>query len=327
MTPMEIALLIIGVIIFVLSFFLPDGKVKKTEKQIEEEQEEIRKLMEQELDGMKLKVNEATNDSVDYAVDRAERSLEKVSNEKIMAVNEYSQTIIEEINKNHQEVMFLYDMLKDKHTDLTNSVREADAKAKEIQNLSASAANASKGLQQELTVVAVTKKGLTDEQKAVFDEVEPSGTATIPAQNKAASGAVSVSMQNGIAQGQTPQARPRLASAAVQQSIMSSLAKDGPTVAAQPAAQPSGNIVYDVMSGTSFSQNGGGYVANGPSSPGRQIPPSAVAATTPEQTPQEVNNNNRRILELHKQGMSTVDIAKELKLGVGEVKLVIDLFK
>ena len=39
------------------------------------------------------------------------------------------------------------------------------------------------------------------------------------------------------------------------------------------------------------------------------------------------DNNNDRILELHKKGKSNVAIAKELGLGVGEVKLVIDLFK
>ena len=38
-------------------------------------------------------------------------------------------------------------------------------------------------------------------------------------------------------------------------------------------------------------------------------------------------NNNERILELHNQGKSNVAIAKELGLGVGEVKLVIDLFE
>jgi DNA-binding NarL/FixJ family response regulator len=38
-------------------------------------------------------------------------------------------------------------------------------------------------------------------------------------------------------------------------------------------------------------------------------------------------NNNDRILALHKEGKSNMAIAKELGLGVGEVKLVIDLFK
>ena len=42
---------------------------------------------------------------------------------------------------------------------------------------------------------------------------------------------------------------------------------------------------------------------------------------------QESRNSNEKILALHREGMSNVAIAKELGLGVGEVKLVIDLFK
>ena len=44
-----------------------------------------------------------------------------------------------------------------------------------------------------------------------------------------------------------------------------------------------------------------------------------------QETVQE--NNNDKILRLHKEGKSSVAIAKELGLGVGEVKLVINLFK
>ena len=38
-------------------------------------------------------------------------------------------------------------------------------------------------------------------------------------------------------------------------------------------------------------------------------------------------NSNEAILKLHKEGKSNMAIARELGLGVGEVKLVIDLFK
>ena len=40
-----------------------------------------------------------------------------------------------------------------------------------------------------------------------------------------------------------------------------------------------------------------------------------------------MENNNDEILRLHREGKSKVAIAKELGLGVGEVKLVIDLFE
>ena len=135
MSPMEIALLVTGVIIFVISFVMPEVPMKKSDREIAAEKEEARRLVEQEVDTMRLRVGEATNETVGFAVDKAERSLEKVSNEKIMAVGEYAETVLEEINKNHQEVMFLYDMLKDKQTDLNNTIREADAAVKEIESV------------------------------------------------------------------------------------------------------------------------------------------------------------------------------------------------
>lgn len=45
------------------------------------------------------------------------------------------------------------------------------------------------------------------------------------------------------------------------------------------------------------------------------------------QGPNDGHNSNERILELHKAGKSNMAIAKELGLGLGEVKLVIDLFE
>ena len=42
---------------------------------------------------------------------------------------------------------------------------------------------------------------------------------------------------------------------------------------------------------------------------------------------EDMGNHNQRILELYKQGKSYVEIARELGLGLGEVKLVIELFR
>ncbi|MFT3985662.1 MAG: DUF6115 domain-containing protein [Lachnospiraceae bacterium] len=219
MTPMEIALLITGVIIFVISFFLPDRAVAKSAKEKEQEQEEIRRIMEKELDGMKLRVNEATDDTIEYAMEKTERSLERLSNEKIMAVNEYSGTIMEEINKSHKEVMFLYDMLSDKQVDLKNTVRKAEATAKEVEK--------------NLNVIPVSRG---DREAFAEKSKEPVRTEAI---EKPAKTSVKPAEKKNSADG----------------------------------------------------------------------------------------NHNQRILELYQHGKSNVDIAKELNLGVGEVKLVIDLFK
>ncbi|MBR5407461.1 MAG: hypothetical protein IK111_07440 [Lachnospiraceae bacterium] len=96
--------------------------------------DEIRRITDKEYDSMSLKVKEATDGAIEYAMEKSERGLEKISNEKIMAVSEYSNTIMEEINKSHKEVMFLYDMLTDKQTDLKNTVRKAEATAKEVES-------------------------------------------------------------------------------------------------------------------------------------------------------------------------------------------------
>lgn len=56
MTPLGIGLLAVGIIVIIASFFVPDKEDRDDKKDIEKKQEQIRKLMERELDGMKLPV-------------------------------------------------------------------------------------------------------------------------------------------------------------------------------------------------------------------------------------------------------------------------------
>lgn len=53
----------------------------------------------------------------------------------------------------------------------------------------------------------------------------------------------------------------------------------------------------------------------------------ALTAAVTEQAEDSAANNNERILRLYREGKTNIQIAKELGLGVGEVKLVIDLYK
>ena len=52
--------------------------------------------------------------------------MEKLSNEKIMAIDEFSNTVLDKIYKNHEEAVFLYDMLNNKHIQLKNSMTEME---------------------------------------------------------------------------------------------------------------------------------------------------------------------------------------------------------
>ena len=328
MTPMEIALLVLGVIIFVISFLMPDVPLKKSDRELAAEQEEARRIVEQEVDTMRLRVGEATNDTVEFAVEKAERSLEKVSNEKIMAVGEYAGTVLEEINKSHQEVMFLYDMLKDKQTDLTNTIREADAAAKEIETISHSARDASETLLRGMSVASVSQKGLTSEQKSVFDNlVIPDAPPVIfregpaapapeqaPAENKeqAKGGALT----RGRALTQSKIEAQLLGIDRPEDAIAKAITADAP----QPVKE---KVVYDILSGGAYQ---GGTIVN-VESPAEGAATAADFEAMSRDDTQAPANNNDKILAMANQGLDTVQIAKTLGLGVGEVKLVLDLFR
>ena len=133
MDTMEIVLLIAGVIIFILSFLIPDKKGDGSGISKALAEEEIKKMVGEEFVAIKGHVDEVVEEAVTYAIEKTERSLERLSNEKIMAVSEYSDTVLSEIHKNHEEAMFLYDMLNSKHTNLKNTVSEVNRTVKEAE--------------------------------------------------------------------------------------------------------------------------------------------------------------------------------------------------
>ncbi|MBO4903720.1 MAG: hypothetical protein J5367_00700 [Lachnospiraceae bacterium] len=313
MSPMEIALLVVGVIIFVISFMMPEVPMKKSDREIAAEKEEARRLVEQEVDTMRLRVGEATSETVGYAVDKAERSLEKVSNEKIMAVGEYAETVLGEINKNHQEVMFLYDMLKDKQTDLTNTIREADAAAHKIEDISHNAIDASETLLRGMSVASVSQKGLTAEQKSVFDDlVIPDPEPVVFKKNDPEPPDTGV--KRGKALTQSKIEAQLLGIKGPEDAIAKAITADAP----EPVKE---KVVYDILSGGAYKE---GNIVN-------VSAPAAGAATAADfeamAGDSPAGNNNDKILAMAANGLDTVQIAKTLGLGVGEVKLVLDLFR
>lgn len=125
MTAVEIFLIVVGVIMMIASFFvmekLTNSEVKKMAELSTEEIERIlernMKVAEQKIDDM---IDGVIEQSIEQSTEKVERALDKEANEKIKAINEYSDTVLESINKTHNEVMFLYSMLNDKHSELTN---------------------------------------------------------------------------------------------------------------------------------------------------------------------------------------------------------------
>ncbi len=259
----EIVLLIIGGIILVLSFVLPVWKEKTEKKEPQIDKGQIKELVEKEVEEAKKRIGDIVDETVTYSMEKTERSMERLANEKIMAVNEYSDLVLENINKNHNEVIFLYDMLNDKHENLVNTVSEAGKVAKEIkQVVKQPEEEISKAEKKSVPAAAkFPKEETVAEKKAeseaeVFVPIAPEKVTVKKSGRRKAADAVKTKVVGGEVE-----------------------------VKSEPAK----------------SEHGG-----------------------KEET---VRNSNEKILSLHKEGKSQTAIAKELGLGVGEVKLVIDLFE
>jgi len=250
MTTLEIILLILGVIIFIGSFIVPESKTEMEEVDKQLTQEQIQEMLKDEVKSVRSQVEDTVEETVSYSMERTERALERITNEKLTAISEYTETVLNDIHKGHEEVLFLYDMLNDKHQNIKETASEVNKAVKEANEVV-----------QEADIV---KKEVTEAAQALDEAFKPMEISSFEVLGQAT-----------VEEVKQPEKRHEKK---VKQ----------PKKAEVPAADIS--LQFDV-------------------------------------TQEASDNNNERILELHKKGKSNVAIAKELGLGVGEVKLVIDLFK
>lgn len=217
MTGIEIVLFLTGVVFMVGSFFIAE-KLSPSElsKVAELSEDELKKIINRGIDNANSKIEDAIDGQIDMSMDKVDRGLEKETNEKIMAISEYSDTVLENINKAHNEIMFLYSMLNDKHTELTGMTSDLQRLAADVRNL----------------------------QESI----------TVPVENT-------------------------------------------------PVMEPVKERAVEIV-------------------------PTAEKESMPEEKALPDNDNHKvEILSMHKQGMSEIEIARKLEMGVGEVRLVIGLYR
>lgn len=220
MTPVEITLIIIGIVFVLGSFFIKDKLSRKDLDTITDlTEKELKIIVDKQLQDANHKVVDFVDEAIDATSDKTKRDIERTTNEKIMAINEYSDTVLDSINKSHNEVMFLYSMLNDKHSELTGLCGQLQRYSDKIQTMI--------------------------EEENLLEKTQEAS-------------------ENG----------------GVVETV---------SIVEETEEKPEMDFVSEIH--------------------------------TSEQ------NHNIRILELHNSGYSDVDIAKELNLGLGEVKLVIGLFK
>lgn len=135
MNLLEIALIIIGIVIILISALLVDKSQKSPVAAEKRDFSFDASLTEEDKKKLMNKLEELLADVSEEVIVRTDDTLSKISNEKIMAVNEFSEQILEKINRNHEEVVFLYNMLNDKEKELKLTVKEIDNAKKKIEDL------------------------------------------------------------------------------------------------------------------------------------------------------------------------------------------------
>ncbi len=247
MTTIEIILLLVGCVFMIGSFFISE-KLSSSElnKIAELSEDELKKIIEREVNNAGTQMDDVIEQKIEEAGEQAERAMEKESNEQIMQIHEYSETVMESMKKTHDEIMFLYSMLNDKHTEMTSMTGDLQRLAADIRNL-----------QENMSAKAGT---------SIRKPVAESHVVQQP-----------VMKQNAVVQPMTE------------------------TIDVQPEPEVQVNRFQEIQEPEQKSEK----------------PETADAQ----------GMSNDMILKLYEQGLSKVEIAKQLGRGLGEVNLVIELYK
>ena len=346
----EIILIVAGVAAIILA-----GKELDEEDKLLMERE-IRELVRREVEDQKETIENMVDDTVDNSLGRTERAMERISNEKLSAIGEYSDTVINDIHKNHDEVMFMYDMLNDKHKNLTSVVTEVTKRADEAKQAVLDAEATARDARQEADAFRAARE---ENVRAIFLDTEEDKLSGIhiPYKEKPVSGIQRVAEAKQLTIEQTPVEGPEPISAPeeVATSIPAGTEYEPrvvkPETSPEPAAVESGyvdesnlkelkelsQIRAEIISAEKASSLH--VIGNTSKEPAANTTAKVVSINeaarpsrrdNPDRNMQELTANdpisqNRQIIEMHKAGKSNMVIARELGLGIGEVKLVIDL--
>ena len=123
MLAVEIVLIVVGTICICASFFVAKKKGTRAEDDLEQvhgadlwtekDEEVIIKHIDDILEKRGVELVETTEDQMN-----------RICNEKIMAIDEFSKPLMEKIHTNHEEVVFMYNMLGEKQKELKTMMQD-----------------------------------------------------------------------------------------------------------------------------------------------------------------------------------------------------------
>lgn len=285
MTAFEVVLLLCGIICVAVSFIMGDSQKKN-----KDDKDYDANLTEEQKEDIRRQVTDIIDEEMLNASEKTEVSLDKISNTKILEMNEYADNILGEINRNHNEAVFLYDMLNDKAKEVKSTVKDVNVTKKQVEKIQAEVTSAAANPEDDNAYADKSGDKSQHRSEHEFRSMTPEIVREIDmpvtsehddSQENDSYGTGGADINDGMdmVSPQELMAVSQMLGQDMQQNIQQNIQ----TVSAQD------NGMHD---------NGTHGL-----------------------------NRNDEILSMYESGMDSRQIAKELNLGIGEVRLVIDLYK
>lgn len=203
MTGIEVVFLIVGFLCICISFFVANQK--KEQKEEERMIETSSVWTEKEEQRIRERVDTILQECQDELVDATEDKMSRMCNDKIMAVDEFSRSILEKIENNHQEVVFMYNMLNEKEKDIKELLTKRVVTAEpEYENSMNRVEHKEKTALEKMQEKKTESRVMNRPEKKVAPSVNVSGdrTAKIQKLYKEGKSVLEISKQLNIGQGE-----------------------------------------------------------------------------------------------------------------------------
>lgn len=297
----DIILVVVGLVI-VLASFLITGKSDAEEQEKEQKTPVMTREM---LEACLVPLNAEINHRFDVKFEErweetiadADDQMSQISNEKIMAVNDFSKEVLEKINQSHSDVVFLYKMMSDKEEELKSLLAQLRKEKKEWEELR-------------------TQEGLlrNEEQKQKGARVEQSREQDIFRQD---------TMEQSTFKPDSFEQSTFEREAFERNDAERKLAETAPDT------EPPESSSSEEQLKERFEERLKNYKEEKKDPVQQQT--EKLQKSRPDQEKEErkrgaSENINEEILMLYQEGMTVKEISKKLNRGQGEVKLVVDLF-
>ncbi len=125
MTVLEIVLLIAGLCLCIGSFFVSEKLSTKDRENLQKlTRDQIEEIIKDKMADAKVDMEDKLAATIDDAMVEVDRRTDKETNEKILQISEYSDTVLESVDKSHKEVTFMYSMLNEKQKDTVEMTKK-----------------------------------------------------------------------------------------------------------------------------------------------------------------------------------------------------------